>query len=56
MCKVYTHRCWFCGKEFKTDDIDQDYCSVECFHANEDSDDMVNEEHFMYPDEIEVIP
>ena len=32
----YKHICNWCGEEFKTDDIDLDYCSLECYKADEE--------------------
>lgn len=34
----YTKVCQLCGKEFKTNDLGQKYCSAECYHNNIASD------------------
>ena len=33
---MYTRKCNWCGKTFETEDVDLDYCSIECFHADEE--------------------
>lgn len=41
---MYKRKCVWCGKEFETEDIDLDHCSIECFHADEDHDTLNEEE------------
>ena len=33
---MYKRKCNWCGKIFETEDVDVDYCSIECFHADEE--------------------
>lgn len=56
MAKIYKHRCWFCGKEFETADVEMDYCSIECFHADEREAFVLTEAYLDELEELSQIP
>lgn len=55
---MFKRRCWFCKQEFETKDCEENYCSMECFHADEEFEMETSELRFQmeHPNGFEGCP